>query len=69
MAKCLNPSCKEPETSRGLCKKCYVAARLLVKGNHTTWEKLEAAKRCTAAKTRGWDSPTRKWFLTESTSK
>ncbi len=69
MAKCLVAPCKESEHSRGLCHGCYNVARLLVKNGSTTWEKLELLGRAKPAKTRGWDSPTRKFFLNEDITK
>lgn len=44
---CLNPICKRPSRSRGLCYACYQTAFRLVKdtANRVTWEKLEKSGR------------------------
>jgi hypothetical protein len=38
---CLNPRCKNPVKSRGLCRGCYQRARELVLSHQITWAELE----------------------------
>lgn len=49
--RCITPTCKRRQRSRGLCHSCYNVACKLVWGGKTTWEKLEAAGKALPSKT------------------
>ncbi len=44
--KCLTPECQsqmgDPKSYKGLCMKCYSAAKRMVEAGTTTWEQLAA---------------------------
>ncbi len=47
--KCLTATCKDVaghDAYRGLCAKCYSAAKKLVESKQTTWEELENLGLC-----------------------
>lgn len=40
-SQCLIKDCGRPAETRGVCKSCYVHARVLVISGDSTWEELE----------------------------
>jgi hypothetical protein len=39
---CMVDQCKRPADTRGVCKSCYVHARVLVLSGETSWAELES---------------------------
>lgn len=39
-AKCLSPDCRDAPQHKGLCMKCYSAAKKMVEEGKTSWEEL-----------------------------
>ena len=47
---CRIPECGRPAANRGLCRSCYAGCRLRVVAGKCTWEALQCAGVCDAAK-------------------
>ena len=61
---CLFPDCSREVKTRSLCSKHYETAARLVRQQQTTWEKLQAAGKCTRATPRSaWTARVSGWFL------
>lgn len=47
---CIVEGCEQQAVARGLCQACKMYAIRLIQAGETTWEALEAAKRCLPAR-------------------
>jgi hypothetical protein len=61
---CLSPGCSRPRLTRGLCSCHYRQVARSVAEGETTWEALEQASRCLAARWSPWRGSHR-WFQRE----
>ena len=66
---CLTPNCTNQPLVRGLCAPCYHVAWELVDAELTTWERLEAERKClTPQKRRSAASGVREHMLKRTAS-